>query len=307
MRLPSVHAHCRAILLLIGVPSFCIAQDFEPRRWTHLPVGTDIVGLTYGFTTADLGFDPVLEVQDAKVEMHTLAIAYTRYMGIVERTTRLDVVVPIQHAQWDGQLSGVPQEVEREGLADPVLRFSTNLIGAPPLAGKEFAEFRTGHETTTTVGAALEVRLPLGDYKDDKLLNLGQNRFAIAPQLGVLHTIGEWSFELTGTAVFYTDNDDFFRDTRLEQDPLFSGQAHVVKTFGSDWWIAAGAAYSWAGESQVDGVDKDDARSNLLWGTSIGCRVGDSQSLRVGYIRSDPLNDLGSDGHTFAVSWAFRF
>jgi hypothetical protein len=296
-----------AILLLCAAPSLCVAQDFEPRRWTHLPVGTDVLGLTYGFTTGDLGFDPVLEIQDAKVEMHTLAIGYTRYMGIFERTTRLDVVVPVQSGTWDGLVSGAPQQVERDGFGDPVVRFSTNLFGAPAVSGKQFAEFRKEHTVSTTFGAAVELRLPLGEYKEDKLINLGQNRFAIAPQLGVLQTFGEWSFELTGSVVFYTDNDEFYLGTKLEQDPLYTAQAHVVRTIGSDWWIAGGVAYGWNGESTVDGVDKDDERSNLLWGTSIGFRLDDSQSLRLGYIRGDALNGLGSDVHTFAIGWSFRF
>jgi hypothetical protein len=151
------------------------------------------------------------------------------------------------------------------------------------------------------------VRLPLGEYQEDKLINLGQNRFYISPQLGLLHTRGEWSFELTGTTYFFTDNDEFFNGNTLEQDPLFAVQTHVVKTFGQDWWISAGAAYAWAGESTIDGVSKDDEKRNLLSGLSFGLRLDESQSLRFAYIRTDTQNDLGSDTDSFGVGWSFRF
>jgi hypothetical protein len=297
----------RALLLVLAAPSIASAQDLEPRRWTHLPVGTNVLGVNYAFTSGDLSFDPVLEIQDAEVEMNTLALAYSRTFALAQRTARLDLLVPIQSGSWDGLVSGVPRSISRDGLADPVVRLSANLAGAPALTGKEFAEYRAQHPVTTSLGAALELRLPLGEYQEDKLINLGQNRFAIGPQLGVLHTRGEWSFELTGSMIFYTDNDEFFGGNRLEQDPLYATQAHVVKTFGQDWWIAAGAAYAWAGESTINGTPKDDDKSNLLWGTSVGLRLDASQSVRLGYIRTDSLNELGADTQTLALGWSFRF
>ena len=56
-----------------------------------------------------------------------------------------------------------------------------------------------------------------------------------------------------------------------------------------------------------DDVAKGDDKSNLLFGPSVGCRVGDSQSVRLTYVRLDSLNDVGADTHTLALSWAFRF
>ena len=297
----------RALLALVCAPSFCTAQDLEPRRWTHLPVGTNVLGVGYAFTSGDLGFDPVLDIQDAQVEMQTGSVSYTRYFALAGRTARIDAIVPVQSGRWEGLLSGAPRSVARDGLADPVVRLSANLVGAPALSGKEFADFRKEHSVQTSVGAAVEVRLPLGEYQEDKLINLGQNRFAIAPQLGVLHTVGEWSFELTGSMIFFTDNNEFFNGNQLEQDPLYAAQAHVVKTFGQDWWMAAGAAYSWAGESKVNGVSKDDDKSNLIYGASFGYRIDASQSVRLAYVRTDTLNELGADTDSVAVGWSFRF
>jgi len=297
----------RALLVCACAPPLCAAQDLEPRRWTHLPIGTNVLGATYAYTSGDLGFDPVLQIQDARVEMQTTTLAYTRYFALADRTARIDVVVPYQSGNWDGLVSGVPRSVNRDGLADPALRLSANLFGAPALAGKDFAEFRARHAVQTTLGAALEVRLPLGEYQEDKLINLGQNRFSIGPQLGLLHTRGEWSFELTGSAYFFTDNDQFFNGNELEQDPLFALQTHVVKTFGQDWWLAAGVAYSWAGASTINGVAKDDDKSNLISGTSIGLRIDAAQSVRLGFIHADTLNDLGSDTDSVALGWSFRF
>jgi hypothetical protein len=282
---------CAVLALSLFAHSICVAQDLEPRRWTHLPTGTDILGAAYAFTTGDIAFDPVLLIADATVELHTLLLSYTRYFPLAGRTGRIDLLVPIQSGRWDGLVDGVPTSVSRTGLADPILRLSTLLIGG----------------LSTSVGAALDIRFPLGEYEQDKLINLGQNRFAIAPQIGVLHTRGEWSFELTASSFFYTDNAEFFGSNDLAQDPLPVLQTHVVRTFGQSFWLSLGVAYGWGGESTVDDVPKDDEKSNLLFGPSFGIRIDASQSLRFSYVRTDALTDIGTDSHNLVAGWNFRF
>jgi hypothetical protein len=300
-------ARWTALLPWVFAPALCAAQDLEPRRWTHLPVGTGVLGAGYVFTTGDLAFDPVLRIEEAEVELHTALFTYTQYFALAHTTARIDVVVPVQSGQWEGLLDGVPRSVSRDGLADPAVRLSANLFGAPALRGKEFLDYRKEHPVHTSVGAALEVRVPLGEYQEDKLINLGQNRFAIGSQLGALHTRGEWSFELTGSVFAFTDNDEFYDGSKLEQDPLFAVQTHVVKTFGQDFWLSLGAAYSWAGESTINGVPKDDDRSYLYFGPAFGLRLGDAQSVRLAYVRGDTLTDVGADTHSLALGWSFRF
>jgi hypothetical protein len=298
---------CAVLLSWVCAPAVVRAQDLEPRRWTHLPVGSTVLGGGYVFTTGDLKFDPVLRIDDAEVELHTAVVSFNRTFALFEQTARLEVHLPFQTGRWQGLLNGVPTTVHRDGLADPFVRLSTSLLGAPALEGKEFVAWRREHPVETTVGAALDVRVPLGEYKEDKLINLGQNRFAIGPQLGVLHTRGEWSFEATGTLLTFTDNDEFFNGNKLEQEPLLALQAHVVKTFPSGLWISTGVAYGWGGESSINDVRTGDSKSNLLYGGSVGMRITDTQSARIGYFRGDTLTEVGSDTHNFFVTWAIRF
>jgi len=61
--------------------------------------------------------------------------------------------------------------------------------------------------------------MPFGEYSSERLINLGENRWVIRPQLGVTHTRGKWTGELTGSVFLYGDNDEFWQDTKLESDP----------------------------------------------------------------------------------------
>lgn len=282
------------------------AQDIEPRRWAHLPLGTDIVGLGYIYTKGDLQFDPALRLEDVKVDMHTFVASYNHYFGLFDKTARLDVQLPWQDGDWSGLLDGTPASTGREGFGDPRLRLSVDFIGAPALEGREFLDFIKQEESNTIVGAAVAVRLPLGDYKDNRLLNLGQNRFSVETQLGAVHKSGPWSFELTGSLFVYTDNDEFYAGTTLSQDPLYFLQSHVVRSFDSGLWAAAGVAYGWAGESSIDGRDLDDDKQNLQYGLSLGMPISASQSLRIGYIRGETFTDVGMDSHSLLLTWSMR-
>lgn len=294
-----------AALWLLAAPA--VAQDMEPRRWGHLPIGTDILAVGYAYTFGDLKFDPVLRIENAEVEMHTGLLAYNRYLTLFDTTTRLDVQVPYQSGEWTGLLNDVPASTSRNGFGDPRLRISCALAGAPALELDEWRAFRKANPENTIVGAALAVRLPLGEYHENRLINLGENRFTFEPQLGVVHTSGPWSYELTGSAFFYTANDDFFPDKKRQQDPVYALQGHVVRTFDTGFWVSAGAAYGWGGASEVDGVPKYDNRGNLLYGASCGLPIDSAQSISFAYVHAVTFEDVGSRTNTFVVSWSVRF
>ena len=289
------------------LPVVAQAQDLEPRRWTHMPVGTNVASVNYAYTTGDVFFDPVLELQDVQLESHAIVGAYTRSFDVAGTTGRLDAILPFQSARWKGLLSGAPASALREGFSDPWLRFSVGLLGTPALDPAAMAEFRRSNPVRTVVGAALGVMFPLGEYDSDKLLNLGQNRFIFRPQLGVTHLRGPWSYELTGSLLVYTDNTDFFRGNTLEQDPLFALQGHVVRSFASGFWASAGLGYNWSGASTINGTFQDDSRGNLLYAFSVGAQLSASQGFKIGYFRGDALENIGSDYHNVFVSWSVLF
>jgi hypothetical protein len=299
-------ALCTAVWLLLQAATLC-AQDLEPRRWTHLPDGMNVFGIAVARTTGDLAFDPVLKVKNADVTSTTEVATYVKSFGLFGKSARVDLTVPYDENRWTGEVDGDPAKINRSGFADPRIRFSVNLLGAPLLKGKEFVEYKKEHPTNTVVGAAVAVKLPWGDYKKDKLLNIGKNRYAIRPQIGAVHTRGPWSYELTGSTFFFSDNNEFFGGNKLEQDPLYAVQAHVVRTLPDGWWVSVGAAYGWSGESKVNGERKSDRRGDLLSGLSFGFPIGANQGMKIAYIRSRTQRDVGSDTDTVLAGWTVAF
>jgi hypothetical protein len=296
----------RLILLVVifawAGAEICRGQQLEPRRWSHLPIGSNFGGTGYAFTGADIAFDPVLKLDQVTMEMHTLPIKYIRCFEFAGKTARVDWIQAYQKASWEGLLEGTPATTSRSGWSDMAMRLAINVIGAPPLRGEEFAAYRAETTEETIVGLALLMQFPTGKYEEDKLLNIGTNRFTFRPQFGAVHRRGKWSSELTGSAWIYTDNDEFFDGNVLEQDPLFTLQGHLDYTFRPGLWAGTGLGYGAGNHSTVNSVKKDDRRQNLAWVASVGYPFSPRCGIKFSYVGVATLVDVGADMHTGLVA-----
>jgi hypothetical protein len=290
--------------LLGGLASTVAAEDLEPRRWNHLPVGLDVFGAGYAYTEADIGFDPVLQLDHVEMEMHSWVAKYVHTFALFDKSARIEIAQGWQHGRWKGLLSGAPASTERDGLSDTIARFAMNLYGAPPLAGREFAAYRADHSFETIVGAAVVAQFPTGDYHSDRLINLGSNRYTVTPQLGVQHNWGDLSFEYTGSVWFYTDNDDFYGGNTLEKDPLFALQGHLVYHLPAapKVWGSISGAYTYGGETAVNGVDSDDLDENLIFALSIGFPLYGPLSGKLAWVGSRTQADTGMDSDSLVAA-----
>ncbi|GAG58910.1 unnamed protein product, partial [marine sediment metagenome] len=219
------------LLVSSGLAEQVSAQDLEPRRWSHLPIGQTIVGVGYAYTEANVFFSPVLNLTDGTSRINGLGFSVIHTLDLAGKSARISLLLPYLSGRWEGDIDGEHQVIHRNGAGDPRLRLSMNLYGAPPLKGPAFAQYRAEHTTNTVVGVSIAVTAPLGKYCDDCLINIGNNRWSVRPQVGVVHTRGPWSFELTGSAFVFTDNDSFIDNAVLEQKPMYALQTHVVYDF----------------------------------------------------------------------------
>ena len=293
---------CLGSLWLIFFNSLCFAEELEPRRWAHLPIDTNFFGAGYAYTEADISFDPVLKIEDGTVDLHTWAAKYIRTFSLFGRTARVGVLQGYQEGRWQGLLNGIPTTVRREGWSDTLVRCAINLYGAQTPKGYEYIEYRAATKIETIIGAGFSVQLPTGDYMDDKLINLGTNRFTFRPQMGIVHTRGKWSLETTGFVALFTDNDEFFNGKELEQDPLYALNGHLIYTFRPGFWTSASIGYNYGGRSTIDKDKKDDRKQNIVWALSFGLPFSRHLGGKIAYIGTRTQESTGVDSDSLVVS-----
>jgi hypothetical protein len=307
IRIIIARALCAALAAGLALVSPAIAQELEPRRWSHLPIGQNFASLTYARTGGDISFDPELGIEDAEFDLDTLLVGYVRSFTLFDRSARIEVRQALQHGTWSGLVAGVPTRVGRSGLSDSYVRLAVNLVGGPPLAGPAYAEHRRTHEVDTIVGAAIGIQLPTGEYFEDRLINLGSNRFTIRPQIGVQHRRRNWTFEATAAAWIYTDNDAFFNGNRLERDPFFSIAGAIIYSFSSGIWASAAAGVGIGGRTSLNDVVNRDSRTDSVWALGVGFPISRTFGVRVNYVKSHRWRLIGNESDTItagiSASW----
>jgi len=297
----------RAMLVLVFMlfpGDLTRAQDLEPRRWSHLPKDAHFFGIGTTYTDGDILFDPVLLIEDARFKLGGLAMSYVYSFGLFGKSARVDALIPYFSGRWKGTLNDESVTVRRRGFGDPRLRLSVLLYGGPAQTRAEFAKSK---KSSTVVGAGLSLVMPYGEYLEDKLINLGQNRWIARPQLGVTHTRGKWTMEVTGSVFLYSDNDEFFDGNRLENDEVYAVQGHVIYTFRPGLWASLSTAFGSGGEAQINGVNKDNPTGNWLSALSLGLPINRKQGIKLSWLRARTQKDTGLDQDTVLVAYSVMF
>ena len=295
------------LLLFLCCCDISFSQDIEPRRWNALPLNTNVVGVGYAHTNGDILFDPLLQAEDVTVKINTLVASYVRPFQMGKKLARLDVVLPYNNGNWEGLLTGVPTRIHRDGFSDPRIRLSLNLTGPSASTGKELREYISEHKKYTIVGVSLAITLPLGQYFEEKVINLGQNQFVFCPQVGFVHNWNKWSYELTGSIIFYTKNPNFTNGKDKILDPVFALQTHLIRSFKPRYWASVSLSYGLGGKSVVNRQPNNDERGDIQTGLAFGFPLLKNQGMKAFYIHSETTKDIGANLDVLGIGWSVLF
>ena len=127
------------------------------------------------------------------------------------------------------------------------------------------------------------------------------------PQIGVVHTRGPWSFELTGSAFIFTDNDSFVDNAVLKQKSVYAVQTHAIYNFKSGFWASLSTGYGTGGRIRIDQQKTEFEVDNWVWAASLGARVGKTQSLKLAWLSGRTQNLVGRDSDNLLLSWSIRW
>jgi Putative MetA-pathway of phenol degradation len=290
------------LLLLARVGTVAYAQDLEPRAYVNTPVGLNFLIAGYGYLTGGVATDPSLPLENAHLHAHTTTLAYARALDVWGTSGKVDVIVPYAWLSGSAEVMGQPREREVSGFADPRLRFSVNLYGAPALTLPEFASYKQD----LIIGASLQVSAPLGQYDADKVVNIGTNRWSFKPEVGISKAVGPLTLELTTGVTLYTDNHDFFGGKTRAQAPIYSVQGHVSYTLGAGIWVAVDGTYYTGGRTAVDGVEGNDLQKNTRLGVTVALPVHRHTSVKL-YGSTGVSTRTGSDFDAVGILVQYRW
>lgn len=297
-------ACCLALVAVVTLATTaarpCCAQDLEPRAYSSAPIATNFFVATYGRSTGSVVIDASLPIEDVEAEINGAAIGYGRTFSLFGRQALVTGAIPYTWGDVSGTVREQATTVRRSGLGDARVKLSVNLLNGEAMPVREFMK---RPPPRTIAGASLTVVTPTGQYDPAKLVNLGSNRWAFKPEVGLSHSIGRWDLDAYGGVWFFSDNRDFFAGgVRRHQQPLLSMQSHVSYTFKPRLWAAFNGTWYVGGASALDGGIARSPFNNVRLGATLSLPAGQRQALKLLY-GTGVRATAGSDFHTFAIAY----
>lgn len=172
------------------------------------------------------------------------------------------------------------------GFADPGIVFVTNLIGTPRL--KSTVDL-LNYEPSFSMDLALLLSIPVGSYENDKLVNLGLNRWFGRIALPLKYHFGVFSpgymssFEITPSVYLFADNDDFIVGHTLKNEPLWQIESHLTHDFTRTFMGSLDLLYQNGFQSELDGTELGEKLEIGSLGFSMNYQIDDNIMIRTGY------------------------
>ena len=290
-----------ALVLVLGSVG-ASAQELEPRVYLSTPVGSNVLIAAATRSSGDVIFDPTIPIEDADARVGALTLGYYRSFGFFGRSANLGGLMSFARGTVSGVVAGTPGRTERLGITDLPLRFTINLRGSPAMDTPTFVKRGLRPE----LGLSISTILPVGQYDPARFINIGNNRWAVKPELGLTVPVGpRWRFDAYGGVWLFADNPDFVSGRR-EQEPLVTTQFHVSYNLTRRAWAAFNTTFYAGGKVSVDGRPNVLRQSNTRLGGTLSLPIGSRQAFRMSLARGAWVR-VGSNFTTFGLAWNYAW
>jgi hypothetical protein len=312
-----------AILVSFNGPAFAI--DDGARAYWKGRDGTNVVSFQYlnlNMQASDTQqFDPAQYIYpNSEAEANIMIASWARHMTLFNRASSLSVNIvggsvdlnvsaglPPQFLP-PGVAPGSSFSQSASGYADPTMQLDINLLGTSPL--KSTVDL-VNYEPTLTLDTAVMLAFPVGEYDDDKLVNMGLNRwygrvaFPFKYHFGVFSPGYKSSLELIPSVWFFAENDDFMGQ-KLENDPLYQFEAHLTHDFTRTFWGSLDLLYRSGFQSEINGSDVGDELNVGNLGFTLNYQVTDNLTIHGGY-SSNLFGDDDLDNSIIRIQFVYAW
>ncbi len=297
----------RAVAVRAVVVSVCVlaitgtarAQDLEPKAYSASPVGAAFLVLGFARSSGSVLTDPTLPLTDVEARLNGAPLAAGYTFGLLGKLALVTAAVPYVWGDVSGLVGEESRAVTRSGLADARARVSVNLVGNPAMGLRDFVRA----PRKTIVGTSLTVTAPSGQYTGAKLINIGTNRWAFKPEVGVAVPKGAWDFDAYIGAWLFTSNSDFYPGGRARsQNRVVALQGHASYTFRPRLWAAVDTTWYQGGSATVEGGEPSEPFNNSRLGATVSFPIARQQSLKFSY-NSGMAVRTGTNFRTISVGY----
>jgi hypothetical protein len=295
---------------LCGALHVCCGQSLTPRAYVVAPIHSNAVTLQYSLQDGNVVFDTTLPITGSQGRIGTESETIFHTLNFFGRSSNFTVGLPYAIGHFQADVSGTEVKVYRSGLAPVVFRFSVNLYGAPAMTPGEYQKWKQ----KTLIGVSMIVLPPTGQYDPARLINIGENRWAFKPEVGLSRRWGSWILDTYGAAWFFTPNDNYFSNApgsvgpnRQTEEPMGAIEAHLSYNLKPQLWVSLDGNYWYGGKTSLNGVPTPTTlQANSRIGTTAAIPISKHQAIKCSYSRGTYVR-FGGNYQTVSVAWQYSW
>lgn len=175
---------------------------------------------------------------------------------------------------------------------------------------QEFSKWRQ----KTLIGASLTVSTPTGQYDPSRLINIGVNRWALKPEVGLSRRWGSWILDAYGAVWFFTTNHNFFSKApgsvgpnQQTQNAMAATEVHLSYDVKPRLWVSLDANYWHGGETSLNGVPtRTTVQANSRLGATASIPISKHQSIKFSYSGGTYVQ-FGGNYQNLSVAWQYSW
>ena len=303
-----------------------LAVDDGARAYWNARDGTHVVSFQYlhwSITAGDAEqFDPTQHIYpNASAEANIFLANYAHHFTfpLLKRPSSISVAVAGGSVDVNIDTDVVPGPFlpvargdsfsqSSSGFTDPNTQLVVNLYGTPPLkSGVDLLNY----EPTWSVDAAFLLAFPIGAYDDDKLVNIGLNRwygriaFPSKYHFRVFSPGYMSSVEVIPSVWLFAENDDFLGQ-KLKNDPLWQLEAHWTHDFTPSFTGSLDLLYRAGFKSEINGVKVGDKLDIGNLGFTLHFKATDNLAVRTGF-SSNLFGDKKVDNSLIRIQFVYAW
>jgi len=303
-----------------------IAQDDGARTYWKGRAGTNVMSVQYldmNLQASDaVQFDPTHYIYPAAdAEAGIFVLSWARHMTLFNRASVLsaNLIGGSVDVEFDTNITppeflppvvtpGSSFSQSASGYADPSVQLDVNLFGTPPI--NAIFEY-LNYEPTWTLDAAFMLGVPLGQYDNDKVVNLGLNRFYGRVAFPFKYHFRVFtpgymsSLEVVPSVWLFAENDDFLGQ-KMQNDPMWQLEAHWTHDFTRHFFGSIDLLYRNGFQSEINGVNLGSDIEIGDLGFTLNFSVNDNVTIRTSF-SSNVFGDSDIDTSMIRLQFVYAW
>ena len=277
------------------LPIFLFSQKASalyPQSYIPAPADKHFYLLYYNYIETDGQYSNGSKLtNDTKATTHLVLFRYAYYFDWHDKRFVVNFGIPTGKATLEGTAIGNKQE--SSGLADPFVNAGFFFVNQP--------------ENKLWWAVSEYIYFPMGDYDKTRKINLGENRLKAITELGVVKGWDNYFLNASANITLYGDNTESgTSNATLKQEPLLGFEAHITRILTANHQLSFGGLWQWRGETQLNGVDKNDDKKKSSLQLSYDYKIAKNQKLAMFY-KKDIEVENGFKVNHFSLRYHYVF